>query len=114
MSILGIQIIALFFGLFMFYLAYLSWKKNEINKIEMFFWAAVWTIFLIVTLFPSLLNNIIREVHVVRVMDFLMILTFMVLTFFVFRNRISNKKIETKIEELVRKISIKEFEGKKK
>lgn len=107
MSILGVQIIAVFFAIFMIYVAFLHWKRKDINGGEIFFWTLLWLGFIVVTLFPNILQNLTKMLFFTRVMDFLMVIAFMILAFLGFQNYISNKKMERKIEELIRKEALK-------
>lgn len=113
MHILGVQIIAILFAIFMIYVAFLHWKRRDINGGEIFFWVILWLGFIIITLFPDILQNITQKLFFTRVMDFLMVVAFMILAFLGFQNYISNKRMEKKIEELVRKQAIKNVEKKK-
>jgi len=109
MSILGVQIIAFLFAIFMIYVAFLHWKRKDINSGEFFFWVFLWLGFTLVALFPDILLNITKKLFFARVMDFLMVLAFMILAFLGFQNHVSNKKMGKKIEELVRKEALKEI-----
>ncbi len=103
MQILGIQILALFFALFMVYVTYLHFKKGRISGGNTFLWITMWVVFTFFTLFPQILEPIIRPLNVIRVLDLLMILAFVVLTYLSFDNYIRNKNLEKKIEHIVRK-----------
>jgi hypothetical protein len=64
-------------------------------------------------MFPKLLEPLMRELFIVRVMDLGMIGTFMILTYVSIENNIKIKNIEDKMEKVVRKIAIKKFDQKK-
>lgn len=112
MSILGVQIIAVLFAIFMIYVAFLHWKRKDINGGEIFFWTLLWFGFIIITLFPNILQNLTKLLFFTRVMDFLMVIAFMILAFLGFQNHISNRRMEKKIEELVRKEATKDVDKK--
>ena len=76
---IGIQIIGLLFGLFMIYYTFLSLKRKEFKKGEFIVWIIMWTIFLVVTLFPNVLNPIISSLSVSRRLDLLIIVGFLFL-----------------------------------
>jgi len=103
MNILGVQIISILFAIFMIYVAFLHWKRKEINGGEIFFWSSLWFGFIAITLFPNLLQNLTKLLFFTRVMDFLMVIAFMILAFLGFQNHVSNRRMEKKIEELIRK-----------
>jgi hypothetical protein len=113
MNILGVQIISILFAIFMIYVAFLHWKRKDINGGEMFFWFSLWLGFIIITLFPGILRDLTEILFFTRVMDFLMVLAFMILAFLGFQNYVSNKKMEKKIEELVRKKALENVRSKK-
>lgn len=103
MNILGIQIISILFAFFMLYVAFLHWKRKDLGTSEYLFWFLLWCGFIGVTLFPNSLQNLTSLLFIARVMDLLMVLAFMILAYIGFNNYISNKKIEKKIEDLIRK-----------
>lgn len=113
MNILGVQIIAVLFAIFMLYVAFLHWKRKDINGGEIFFWGVLWLGFIIITLFPDILQSITQKLFFTRVMDLLMVVAFMILAFIGFQNHVSNRRMERKIEELVRKEAIKKISKKK-
>lgn len=114
MNILGVQIIAVLFAIFMIYVAFLHFKRKDINGGEIFFWTALWLGFIVVTIFPNILQNLTKLLFFTRVMDFLMVLAFMILAFLGFQNHIANRRMEKKIEELVRKQALKSMQKKNK
>jgi len=103
MNILGVQIIAILFAVFMIYVSFLNWKRKDINGGEIFFWTALWLGFIFIALFPDVLQNITQKLFFTRVMDFLMVVAFIILAFLGFQNHVSNRRMERKIEELIRK-----------
>lgn len=113
MSILGVQIIAVLFAIFMIYVVFLHWKRKDINGGEVFFWTVLWLGFVVVTLSPKILETISQLLFFARVMDLLMIIAFMILAFLGFQNYVSNKRTEKKIEELVRKEAMSDVKKKK-
>lgn len=108
-SILGVQIIAVLFAIFMIYVAFLHFKRKDINGGEIFFWTFLWLGFIVITLFPNILQNLTKLLFFTRVMDLLMVAAFMILAFLGFQNHVSNRRMEKKIEELVRKEATKEI-----
>ncbi len=112
MSILGVQIVGLLFAIFMLYLSFLHWKRGEIGGGNFFFWLMLWLAFILVTLFPILLGGLTKMLFFARVMDFLMLIAFMILAFLGFQNYISQKKMEKKIEKMVRKEALRKIERK--
>lgn len=112
MNILGVQIVSVLFAVFMLYVVFLHWKRKDLKTSEYFFWFLLWCGFIGVTLFPNLLQNLTRLLFFARIMDFLMVLAFMILSYIGFNNYIANKKMEKKIEDLIRKDAIKNVKKK--
>lgn len=114
MNILGVQIIAVLFAIFMLYVAFLHWKRKDINGGEILFWGTIWLGFIIVTLFPKILESISQFFFFTRILDLLMLVAFMILAFIGFQNYIANRKMEKKIGELVREETLKNDKKKKR
>lgn len=102
MSIIGVQLILLFFAFFMIYVLFIHWKKKEISNMTLEVWIIIWVTFIILTLTPVILEKSILKLFFVRVMDFGMIVAFMILTYLTIENNIYLKKTENKIEKVVR------------
>lgn len=114
MNILGIQIIATLFAIFMNYIAFLNWKRREISPGAMVFWTLLWIGFILITLYPKILESISQQLFFARIMDLLMIIAFMILAYLGYENYVSNKKMEKRIEEIVRREAISSLKLKKK
>jgi len=114
MNILGVQIITSLFALFMVYVAFLHWKRQEIKNEEMLFWILIWAGFLMFTLFPAVLSQLTKVLYFARIMDLLMVTAFMILAFLGFQNYVANRRMEKKIEELIRSEALKNVKNKKK
>ena len=105
MNIQGVQLILLGFALFMVYVLYLHWKKKEISHLMFGAWIVIWGVFTTLVLFPKILEPFLHNVFVVTVMDFLMVVAFMVLTYVTVENNIKIRNYEEKIERVVRKMA---------
>lgn len=106
-TFLSIQIFACLFALFMLYIAFLHLKRGNLRPSEFFFWLILWGTFIYFALFPKVLDPIMAELFIVRRMDLLMIVAFMILSFLGFQNHISIKSLQKQIEILTRKLAIK-------
>lgn len=102
MNIIGVQLILLFFALFMLYVQFLHWKKNDIGNKTLGIWIFIWLVFIILTLTPEILEKSLINPFFVRAMDFGMIIAFMILTYLTIENNIYYKKIDDKMEKVVR------------
>lgn len=109
---LGIQILGLLFGFFMIYYSFVNFKRKEFKRGEFAIWTIMWVLFMIVTLFPNVLNPLIESLNVSRRLDFLIIVGFIFLIGLGFYSYISTKNNQKKIENIVREIAIKK-EGEK-
>jgi hypothetical protein len=104
--ILGIQILGVLFGFFMMYYTFLHWKRKEITFKEYSAWQVLWILFLIVAVFPQILDPIVKSLSLARTMDFFIILGFMFLIGALFYTYIIVRKNQNKLEEIVRKIAM--------
>ncbi len=100
------QILAALFALFMIYWVRSNQKRNHLSKIEASLWYSIWSVFIILSIFPNLLIGITSTLHFARVFDLLVVVAFMIIATLNFYVYLKNKKIEQKLEELVRKITI--------
>lgn len=104
---LGIQLIGLIFGLFMIYITFLHFKRNEFTMNEAGFWGILWIAFLTVTLIPQITDPIIKTLQIARTMDLFIILGFMFLIAANFYTYGIVRKTQKKMENVVREIAIK-------
>jgi hypothetical protein len=111
-ALLGIQIVAIFFGSFMMYISYLHYKKQNITSFEVVFWILLWGTFIGFALFPRVLDPLLAKLFVTRAMDLLSISAFMVLAYLGFQNHVGIKTLQKQIEELVRTKAL--YNAKKK
>lgn len=107
MNIITLQIVLLAFALLMTYSLFLHWKKKNITNKFFFTWLCIFFVFVFLAMFPKVLEPLMRELFIVRVMDLGMIGTFMILTYVTVENNIKIKNLEKTIEKLVRRIAIK-------
>lgn len=112
---LGIQIVGIFFGIFMLYLSFLSFKRREFNNGEYLFWIASWVVLIFLTLFPKSLDFLVKKVlSMNRPLDFFIVLGFLFLIFLTFFNYTLIKKNQERIERVVRRLAIEKAEEEKK
>lgn len=110
----GIQIIGVLFALVMIYLTFLYYKKQSYSTRSFVLWLGVWIAFLIATFFPTSLYGIMEELNIERTVDFFVIGGFMFFAIVIFHLFVIIKKLETKIEKIVRETAIEEARGAKK
>lgn len=107
MNIVGVQLVLIGFGFFMMYVLFLHWKKRNISNLMFAVWVVIWIMFSFLALFPKVLEPLIVELFIVRVMDLVVIVAFMILTYVTFENNVKIKKYEEQLEKLVRKLAVK-------
>jgi len=89
----------------MIYVLYLHFKKREITPLIFLAWMIIWSMFITVVLFPKILQPYLNNMFMLTVVDLIMVIAFMVLTFVTVENNIKIRTQEEKMEILVRKIS---------
>ncbi len=97
-----LQLIAVIFGLAMLYIVRIHKKKNDIESFEYGIWVALWTCFLVLTIFPQSVQGVAQTLRIARVFDLLVVVAFMILTSLTISNRIERKRIDKKIEKVIR------------
>lgn len=108
----GIQIIAIFFGLFMAYLTFLHYKRKDLNRYQFVIWEILWAGFILVTLLPDKFNFITERLGIARAFDLFAIVAFVIILFLVFHNYLLITKIEKKIEKKVREKTLEDLNKK--
>ena len=110
--ILGIQIAGLLFGLFMIYYSFLNYKRREFTLKEFSFWLVLWALFIIVTVFPNVLDPVVKSLNIARTLDLLIISGFIFLITAIFYNYTITRKVQRKLEFVVREMAIKKKKGR--
>ena len=106
-NILGIQILGILLGFFMMYYTFLQYKRKEFTIKEYSFWFLFWGAFVVVTLFPQMLDPILITLNIGRTLDLFIIGGFLFMVFIVFYTYTLVRKNQKKLEEVVRNIAIK-------
>ncbi len=104
--VLGIQIAGFLFGLFMIYYSFLNYKRKEFTGKEFSFWIAIWIIFIAVTLFPFVLDPVVKTFGFFRTLDLLVISAFLFLIISMFYIYTLTRKTQKQVEKVVREIAI--------
>ena len=106
-NILGIQILGILFGFFMMYYTFLQHKRKEFTIKEYSFWFIFWGTFVIITLFPKILDPVLDTLNISRTLDLFIIVGFLFLIFVVFYTYTIVRKNQQNLEQIVRNIAIK-------
>lgn len=112
-TLLGIQIVALAFCLFMLYLTFVHYKRKNLGSGEFIFWVLAWCTVLFFALFPRVLDPVISRLFVTRVLDLVMLGGFVILSYLGFQNHIGIKDLQKRVEQLVRKQTLNDAKKKK-
>jgi hypothetical protein len=98
-----LQGLSVIFGLFMIYVVRIHRRKENISAFEYGVWLAIWTIFIFLAIFPETVQGLTQRLSIARVFDLLVVVALMIVVFLTFQNRLSYKKLEKKLESLVRR-----------
>ncbi|MBT4804669.1 DUF2304 domain-containing protein [Candidatus Woesearchaeota archaeon] len=110
---LWIQLLGIIFGLGMIYFTFVKYKRKELRKQEFLMWQLCWSILIMIAIIPSILDPIIAPLNFYRRLDFFVVIGFFILLGLGFYNYSLMKKVERKVEILVRKDAIRKEEEKK-
>lgn len=111
---IGIQIIAIAFGLVMAYVTFTSYKRKDLNRYQFYVWESLWAIFIIVTILPEKFDFILDKLGVIRALDLFTIVAFILILFLVFHNYILISRLEKRVEKNVQSTALKEHRDGKK
>lgn len=112
--ILGLQAIALIFSLIMIYFAYLHYKRGEINGLEISLWIIGWIVAIFMAIFPEFFRTFSATIAISRAFDLAMVGGFILIIPMTYLSYIRTKRLEKKIEQLVRNESLKDTKSDKK
>jgi hypothetical protein len=112
--ILGLQFIAIIFSFLMIYLALLNKKRNEIDTSEFISWVVIWSLTIFVVIFPELLRSFAQRFFITRLFDLMVVGGFVLVIAMVTRAYLGVKRMEKKLENLIRKEALKNVKEKKK
>ena len=110
--VLGIQIVGFLFGLFVIYYSFLNYKRKEFTFKEVLFWILLWVLFIIFSLFPFILEPIIKPLGFFRAFDFFIMCGFLFLIAAIFYTYTITRKNQKHLEVVVRTIAMKRDKGK--
>lgn len=106
---IGIQIVAIIFSLWMIYFSFLHYRRKEFSKTEFFVWQLLWLGLIAVVIYPSSVKFILETFKISRTFDLVVIVGIVVLFGVTFRNYVLLRRMEKKIEEAVRRESLKDY-----
>ncbi len=103
-----LQIFAIIFALFALSRAILRLKDGNLTIREFLFWNAVWVGVLIISFIPNVSTLIANLFGIGRGVDFLLIVSVVLLFYIIFRLYVKIEKLEQDLTKLVSKITLKE------
>lgn len=110
---IGIQIFAVLFAMFMLYISFLHKKRNEFTIKETVAWFILWIGVIFVAVFPNSMNIFIKDMlNMQRPLDFYIIAGFMFMIGVLFYNYTLIRRLQKKIDNLVTKIAIDKVDKK--
>jgi len=104
--VLGIQVAGFLFGLFMLYYSFLNYKRKEFSSKEFSLWVILWIGFMIISLFPYILDPLVKTLNFARTFDLLIIVGFISLAAIAFYTHTIARKSQKRIEKVVREIAL--------
>ena len=107
---IGIQIAAIIFALWMIYFSFLHFRRREFKIAEFIFWQVLWLGLIIVVIFPGSVRFILSTFSISRTFDLVVIVGVVVLFGVSFRSYVIIRRLEKKVEDFVRKEAIKEID----
>lgn len=111
--IIGLQLTAIVFALIMIYFAYLHYSRGELNGMEILSWIIIWMVTIGIVVFPELLRTFAQTFAISRVFDLMVVGGFIVVISLVYMAYVRTKRLEQKIEQLIREDSLKPIKNKK-
>lgn len=105
--IIGLQITGFIFALLMIYMALVHYKKGSLNGMEITMWIMIWVTVILSVIFPEILRTYAQTFAVSRLFDLLVVGAFIVVISLVTTSYVKTKKLEKKIEDLIRQDALK-------
>lgn len=102
---IGVQILALLFVIWMTYFSYLHYRRREFSLYEFLFWQIMWVGLTVIVLLPKSVNFVLKTFSISRTFDFVVIAGIVLLFGITFRNYVILKRTERKIEDLTRRMA---------
>ncbi len=104
---ISLQLLAIVIGLTALYMTYLYYRRKEFTRFELSTWLIIWLSFIFVSISPRTFDFLLETFAISRTMDLIMIIAFIILFILSFENYITNRRIQRKMESLVRDEALK-------
>lgn len=106
-----IQVIAIVFAIFALIKVILRLRKKKLTINEFIFWASIWTILIILSIFPDISHTIAGFFGFGRGLDFFMVSSILLILYLIFRIFIKLEELDSRITKLARSIALKESDA---
>jgi len=106
MVLTGVQIIGALFGVLLLYLAFVHQKRREFTIKEWIAWSGLAIVFIILALFPQILDPVTVRLKIFRALDFMVILGFMFMIIAIFYTYTLSRTNQKKLEIIIRSEAI--------
>lgn len=110
---IGIQIVAIIFALWMIYFTFLHFRRKEFKRVEFLFWQILWIGLIIIVIFPKSVEFILKTFSITRTFDLVVIVGIVILFGITFRSYVVIRRLEKRVEEFTRKEALKNLETTK-
>lgn len=107
-----LQLFGVVIALAALHLSYLYYKRSDFTKRELLIWLTIWIAFLLVTIFPRIVEPVVGKLGLQRPMDLIMIIAFIVLFGVAFRTYVITARQGRKLEKLIRNLALKDLPTK--
>ena len=107
-------LVALFFGFIVITKTLVDYRKKMENLTLLLFWVITWLAIIMVAFFPSIISEIIlrfgnKSITIGQIFG----MGFIFVLYVIYRVYIKANRLEKQLNELIRKIALKEFNNKK-
>jgi small membrane protein len=113
MEITIIQVVIILFALFAWSRAMLRLRDSNISIGEFSFWSLIWSVVIIVAIFPDLISNLSTIVGIGRGVDLALYASIILLFYLTFRLYVKIDAQSKETTKLVREIAIRDAKKKK-
>lgn len=111
---IGLQILALIFSFVMIYFALIHYKKGTLKGFEMIIWFVMWLFAIFAVVFTDILRSFAKTFYFTRLFDMMVFGGFVLVITLAAKSYITTKKLEKKLEDLVRKEALSKSNKKRK
>ena len=106
-----IQVIAIIFALFALVRVILKLRRKKLTINEFIFWASMWVMLLVISIFPDISHIIAGFFGFGRGLDFFIVASILIIFYLIFRIYIKLEEIDSRITRLARNIALEEVNG---